>query len=160
MSNYHATRLEFTRYDALGVPETATPEEIKAAWQRLVKRYHPDRQVTTDADWADPWPQRVFLFVQDAYIVLSEPARRAEYDAHLAQTRQPRKPAKAPKPAPAPAPQAEAATRRPLLSKPVADAMREIGEAALQAGLDKTIDVVVKKLRWPPNPSNPKNATP
>jgi len=161
MSN-HATRLEFTRYDALGVSETATADDIKAAWQRLVKRYHPDRQSPTDSGWVDPWPHRVFLYVQDAYAVLSDPATRAEYDAHLAQMRQQRQRKAAPAkqtehPAAADPPKKR---NKPLVPKPMADALLEIGEAALQAGVDKTIDVVLRKIRWPPNPSSPKNATP
>jgi curved DNA-binding protein CbpA len=58
-------------YGDLGVARDATPEEIKAAYRRLAMQHHPDRGGDDDA----------FKKVQNAYDVLSDLEKRAEYDA-------------------------------------------------------------------------------
>lgn len=63
-------------YTILGVPRDATPEEIRKAYLDLVRRLHPDRNVS-------PGETELFLEVQQAYEVLSDTKRRAEYDATL-----------------------------------------------------------------------------
>jgi len=63
-------------YDILGVSPEATPQQIKKAYLRLVRRYHPD--VTSD-----PAAHETFLQVQAAYEALSDPIKRAEYDKTL-----------------------------------------------------------------------------
>jgi len=60
-------------YDVLGVDPGATHAEIRAAYRRLARRYHPD----SGAEEADP---RRFQLVQEAWEVLSDPQRRAAYD--------------------------------------------------------------------------------
>jgi curved DNA-binding protein CbpA len=59
-------------YRALGVGQTATEAEIKAAHRKLVKRYHPDTGTKSETDR--------FLRVQEAYRVLSDPLLRKEWD--------------------------------------------------------------------------------
>ncbi len=61
-------------YEALGVPRDADTETIKTAFRRLARRYHPDISTEPDAE------QR-FKEIAEAYGVLSDPARRASYDA-------------------------------------------------------------------------------
>lgn len=63
-------------YAVLGVPPDATPEEIQRAYRQLARRYHPDTNNTTGA-------LERFLEIQEAYQVLSDPQRRAAYDATL-----------------------------------------------------------------------------
>ncbi|MBX3118296.1 MAG: DnaJ domain-containing protein [Fimbriimonadaceae bacterium] len=60
-------------YEVLGLTHKATPDEIRTAYRKLVKRYHPDH--SPDANSTE-----IFLKVQEAYEVLSDPDRRAEYD--------------------------------------------------------------------------------
>ena len=61
-------------YAILGVPRNATPEEIKEAYWRLAKEYHPDKNPS-------PKAEERFKLINEAYQVLSDPAKRAEYDA-------------------------------------------------------------------------------
>lgn len=62
-------------YARLGVPPSATPEQIKAAYRKKAAQYHPDKNASADA------PIR-FREVQEAYELLSDPERRKAYDEH------------------------------------------------------------------------------
>lgn len=62
-------------YGKLGVPPSATPDQIKAAYRKKAAQYHPDKNRSADA------PQR-FREVQEAYELLSDPERRKAYDEH------------------------------------------------------------------------------
>ncbi|MDN7023425.1 J domain-containing protein [Methanoculleus sp. FWC-SCC1] len=64
-------------YAVLGVTHGADEREIRSAYRRLVKRYHPDTSSEPDA-------AEKFLKIQEAYETLSDPAKRAEYDMLLA----------------------------------------------------------------------------
>lgn len=61
-------------YATLGVSSTATASDIKRAYRRLVRQYHPD------APGAPKSTSLLFRLVQEAYEVLSEPKQRAKYD--------------------------------------------------------------------------------
>ena len=62
-------------YQVLGVPRDADAKALKKAFRQLARRYHPDTSTDPDAE------QR-FREIAEAYGVLSDPARRAAYDAH------------------------------------------------------------------------------
>ena len=81
-------------YQVLQVDPSADPEVIEAAFKRLALKYHPDR--STAADAAER--MRALIVARDT---LSDPNRRAAYDASLGL---PRRPAPAPSPAPQPSP--------------------------------------------------------
>ncbi len=61
-------------YAVLGVSATATPDEIKAAFRTLARRYHPDHNLNM------PAVEDVFKQVSEAYSVLSDPETRTKYD--------------------------------------------------------------------------------
>ncbi|MFZ5915399.1 MAG: molecular chaperone DnaJ [Chloroflexota bacterium] len=60
-------------YEVLGVARTATPEEIKKAYRRMARQYHPD--VNKDQDAGERFKE-----VNEAYEVLSDEQKRSTYD--------------------------------------------------------------------------------
>jgi molecular chaperone DnaJ len=64
-----------TLYDTLGVAKNASPDEIKKAYRKLARQYHPDRNP------GDAAAEAKFKEVQSAYDVLSDPDKRKQYDA-------------------------------------------------------------------------------
>jgi molecular chaperone DnaJ len=60
-------------YDVLGVSRDADEREIRDAFRRLALRYHPDRNKEPDAE-------ERFKEIAEAYAVLSDPAKRRDYD--------------------------------------------------------------------------------
>src|ERR1700756_1913455 len=61
-------------YQILGVPKTATDKEIKAAYRKLARQYHPD------VNQNDKTAEDKFKNVGEAYEVLSDVDKRAKYD--------------------------------------------------------------------------------
>jgi curved DNA-binding protein len=63
-------------YETLGLPKTATHEEIRTAFRKLARQYHPD--VAKDKKAAE----EKFKEINEAYEVLSDPEKRKKYDAY------------------------------------------------------------------------------
>ncbi|WP_117238154.1 DnaJ C-terminal domain-containing protein [Thermus sediminis] len=62
-------------YAILGIPRNATQEEIKRAYKRLARQYHPDVNKSPEAE-------ERFKEINEAYAVLSDPEKRKLYDAY------------------------------------------------------------------------------
>jgi curved DNA-binding protein CbpA len=78
-----------THFELLGVPVTASPSEVRAAYIRLARLYHPDAQHDPAlADLHDPL-EKIFARVNAAYEVLSHPDRRASYEEFLGRQQRP-----------------------------------------------------------------------
>ena len=60
-------------YEILGVSKTATEQEIKSAYRKLAKKYHPDVNKT-------PGAEQKYKDVNEAYEVLHDPEKRQKYD--------------------------------------------------------------------------------
>jgi len=71
-----------THYEALGVPPGATQEEIRSSYHLLASRYHPDRH---QGNPLQALAAERMVRINAAYEVLSDPGRRAEYNASRGQ---------------------------------------------------------------------------
>lgn len=61
-------------YEVLGLSRNATPEEIKKAYRKVAMQYHPDRNP------GDKAAEEKFKEAAEAYEVLSDPDKKAQYD--------------------------------------------------------------------------------
>ena len=66
-------------YIILGIPSYSSQEEVKAAYRKLAKEFHPDRYRQKSSP---------FLTIQEAYSVLGDPVQRRTYDKVLRDNRQ------------------------------------------------------------------------
>jgi hypothetical protein len=69
-------------YSILGVASTARHEEIMQAHRRLLRKYHPDKP----ENWNSPEALKIIQEINEARTILSNPARRREYDSRRTAT--------------------------------------------------------------------------
>lgn len=63
-------------YEVLGVKKDATPDQIKKSYRKLAMQYHPDK------NQGDKATEEKFKEISEAYAVLSDDAKRKEYDTY------------------------------------------------------------------------------
>src|SRR6516162_3178013 len=61
-------------YEVLGVPKSASADELKKAYRKLAMQYHPDRNA------GDKGAERKFKDISEAYDILKDDQKRAAYD--------------------------------------------------------------------------------
>jgi curved DNA-binding protein CbpA len=114
----------FDPYAVLGLPSTATPDEITHAYRRQVKAHHPDTRTTRHTI---PPTDEQLRRVLAAYALLRDPERRARYDR--AATRYDR-----------------AAKRRPTARRAPAETTNTLNTAGALRILGLTVGVRVRRL--------------
>ncbi len=70
-------------YNLLGIPKNASPDDIRKAFRKKAKKYHPD------ANRNDPNAETRFKEINEAHEVLSDPQKRQQYDTYGANWRDP-----------------------------------------------------------------------
>jgi curved DNA-binding protein CbpA len=70
-------------FEVLGVPDTATKDQVKAAYFEAAKRFHPDRLSSLGLEALRPETEKIFRRVSEAYSTLTDDARRDEYKKTL-----------------------------------------------------------------------------
>lgn len=70
-------------FEALGVSQNATPDEVSIAFVRAARRFHPDRLTSAGLQDLQPAAERILSRINEASMVLGDAGRRAEYVASL-----------------------------------------------------------------------------
>lgn len=64
-------------YELLGIPATASHEDVKRAYRRLALKWHPDKNPENSSEASE-----MFRQISEAYEVLSDPDKRLQYDRY------------------------------------------------------------------------------
>ncbi len=117
--------LQRNYYEVLGLPPGATSDQIKKKYRELARKFHPD--VIQDKTLG----QRVFSQINQAYRILGDPDRRAQYNTSLIGA--PPGNAAAPNASAPPAYQARPAPTKPVQSAPISPSQASSTGAAQKA---------------------------
>jgi tetratricopeptide (TPR) repeat protein len=71
-------------YGVLGIKEWATDEEIKKAYYKAAKEFHPDVHFSLPKDMKEKLIE-IFTYITNAYLILTDSLKRKEYDSNLQQ---------------------------------------------------------------------------
>jgi tetratricopeptide (TPR) repeat protein len=121
-------------FEILGIPRSATAEEVKDAYFRLARPYHPDAPLDPSLEDLREKRSAVFIRLSEAYEILRNPTSRQRYETAFQARRAPRPeppPPAAGSPAPAPPPPPAApdpAVEEKLAATEFAKAQRLMGE--------------------------------
>ncbi|MCH7476775.1 MAG: J domain-containing protein [SAR324 cluster bacterium] len=80
-----------TLYDVLDLSTDSSPAEIKTAYHKLLKEYHPDLHSSSSFEWIKEEAEMKSRRIGEAYEVLSNAQKRELYDRELHQKRGPAK---------------------------------------------------------------------
>ena len=137
-----------TYYELLGLPSSASAEDIKSAFRREIARYHPDKVHHLGQEFQEIAATRA-AELTEAYRILMDPAGRTAYDTSLANgTASATAPAAAPSTAPRPTASGprQDTPAKPAASAPVSESLREtrasVSVFVRKAAISRIRDVV------------------
>ncbi len=125
-------------FEILGVSRGATADEVKDAYFRLARPYHPDAPLAASLEDVREMRSAVFIRLGEAYETLRNPTARAKYESAFP-------PRRAPRPAPAEAPPAGEAVP-PAPAPPPPDPQAEAMRAA--ASVDEAQKLIADEKYW------------
>jgi curved DNA-binding protein CbpA len=70
-------------YEVLGVTSSSSPAEIKKAYYKIAKKFHPDNHFGLEDDDIKRKLSKIFMYIYQSYTTLSDPIRRREYEESL-----------------------------------------------------------------------------
>jgi curved DNA-binding protein CbpA len=141
-------------FEVLGIPRASTEAQVKEAYFKLAKRYHPDTQHEPSLKDLASQLEAVFIRIGEAYEVLRNPRTRASYEARLGPNRAgggptfvagPSSPGQAPA-APAAAAAAAAAPPPPPQSPPPKDA--ETSARVIELAIRQAERALLQEKYW------------
>ncbi len=133
-------------FEVLGVPRASGPDEVKAAYLALARRFHPDALGDTACAQLEEKARAIFVRVTDAYRILRGTSSRARYEETLSRGQKASEPAAVPPVVPSEADPVPA----PLV--PVADLLRAAEEHLAGGRLweaSLTLEEVLQRSRGP-----------
>jgi DnaJ-class molecular chaperone len=77
---FYTNAAQLTHYEVLEVAPDASQDEIKKAYRRIVIDVHPDKIPLNATEAVKEAASALFLLVQKAYEILSDPLTRVKYD--------------------------------------------------------------------------------
>ncbi|MGW8272620.1 MAG: DUF4388 domain-containing protein, partial [Thermodesulfovibrionales bacterium] len=83
VASMYSSSEHLTHYAFLGVSQWATLEEIKRAYFKMAKEFHPDRHFNLPSEDVKRKLNSIFARITDAYTELSNPGKRKEYDQKI-----------------------------------------------------------------------------